>query len=298
LTCHFWQGTGGGPGPIPVDPVVVYNESNAYNYMYNCYFDNGYVFMKKGGLYIQGGQYTDNGLSTISQPYIRYFCAVNGISPVTALVRGIKASVGFYADGANTYPGDFTAINATTVDISKGDYVNVSRFEYNICPNGGTSPVRTHLKPIDNWVDTFRIGAGSTLKTTYSSDTIEFEAPTVRVVSGVGVPHVIKLGTGNVGLAEDVASNLTFSNDTGYMWRIKSGAVGAMVPMTDVTSDIGENTKRVRYVFAQQLRLTPTISENLPHNLTIGFEWVDDTHFKIKQRGSDGVTRSVTLTTA
>jgi len=300
LNCHFWQGTGGGPGPVPVDPIIVVNQSNSYNYMYGCYFDNGYVYMKRAGLYIQGGQYTHNALTNITEPYIRYFCAANNVSPTTALIKNIKASVGFYTDPdtGNVYPGDFTTINALSVDKSKGESMSVFRYDYNVCPNEGTTPARVHLKPIDEWVDSYQIGINDPVKMSYGVGEIGIIAPIARFTSGSGVPHKVKLGSGLVGLSQSTSNELTFSNDVQDMWYLNNGATGDILPLADASYNIGSSTARVQNTFTKQLRVSPSTTETLPHNLTIGFKWVDDTHFMFMQRGSDGVTRTVTLTTA
>ena len=69
-------------------------------------------------------------------------------------------------------------------------------------------------------------------------------------------------------------------------------------PGTDNTLDIGDATHKVQGLYVVEPIISPATVVTMSENLTIGLRWVDDTHFDFLQRGSDGVTRSVRLTTA
>ncbi|MDD4242739.1 MAG: hypothetical protein PHG08_00365 [Bacilli bacterium] len=301
INCHYYQGSGD-VGPVPVDPVIIVNNSTGHNHMYNCYFDNGYIYYLKHGLEIQGGQYIENNLTNITEPWIRAFNATDGASPFPLRISNIRTSVGFYngAPGIGTFPGDFTAINAVVTDAIKGNATFVKRQDVIICPNNGTTPVNVHLKPIDNWIDTWKIGAGAVLQWIYDTTKATLDSVGgLLIKDGSTSLGKLTFGAGDVGVGETTNNILSFYTSAGgEVWQMVSA--GHINPLTDATLDIGSTTssRRIKNLHAKNTILSPLIGENSPANGTLWFDWVDDSHFKIKQRGYDGVLRSVTLTTS
>lgn len=301
INCHIFQGTGGAAVPVPVDPIIVYNNCSNINFMFNCYFDNGYIIYMRHGLVIQGGMFIENALTSITEPWIRVYNSVDGASPYPLRISNIRASVGFFsgAPGVGTFPGDYTAINAIASDAIKGNASFVTRQDVIICPNDGDFEVRKHLKPVDKWIDSWKIGAGALLKWIYSTTGVELNSSGgLTIQDGTTGLGKVLFGSGDVGIGEVSNNKLSFITPTGTVWDVENA--GHINPTSDQALDIGStaSSRRIKNLHARNAILSPSMAENSATNGTLWFEWVDDTHFKIEQRGSDGVLRSITFTTA
>jgi len=294
---HVFQGNAT-VGPVPVDPICIYNDCTNANYFYDCYYDNGYVYYIKYGMVIQGGMYIKNANTNITEPWIRVFNTVDGASPLKLRISNIRASVGFY-DGVGVFPGDFSVINAISSSALLGNATYVKRQDLIICPNNGTLPIERFLKPVDDIVFTYQIGTSTEQNLTYSATQETHTTPIFNITNNTGtVPHILQFGGGSVGISESVAGTLTFSNGGGEKWKVATGTAGNFLPSSDNASDIGSSVARVKNVHAINSKVYPSTTETLSTNGSIGFKWIDDTHFMFMQRGSDGVTRTVTITTA
>ncbi len=293
INCHYYQGSGG-TGTPPTDPVIIVNNSSNVNFMYNCYYDNGYIYYLKHALVIQGGMYIENALTSITEPWIRVFNATDGVSPFPLRISNLRASVGFYngAPGVGTFPGDYTTINAIASDAIKGNASFVTRQDVIVCPNSGTTPVKVHLKPIDNWIETYKVGAGQLVTWEYSTT-----GTILRSSDGLQVFNPTLTGTG-AWIGEYNANCIGFKTSAGHHWDIVNA--GHFNPIADATLDIGStaNSRRVKNLHARNTILSPTTAENSATNHTMWFEWVDNTHIKLEARGDDGILRSVTFTLA
>ncbi len=153
-----------------------------------------------------------------------------------------------------------------------------------------TSPNQAYIQPI---------GSATKIVTTFPSNYVSYDqngqtfldirnlstgnaaTATLNVQSNAGYGQIAMLGTGLVATADYSPGDLIIQNTVGNLrFQINAG--------TKLTLDTSGNL----------IQSVNSTAPTLTVNKTLAFELTSDTQLKIKVRGSDGVTRSTTLTLA
>lgn len=303
--CHWFQGSTTGSSVPYNNAINVYNLSAHDNFLRDCHYDIGYVVTYDVGLNVDGGFFpgSDFAGSSFPEPLIRCYAKTANKNAYKIAVTNIKASVGFLSGGdfGGSFLGDYTVSNAITSRGVDGRLFNVFAQQINIQADSGVYNTISNYKPASPWVETYNIGPTAVHKWFYTDTEVQLKTEgAFRITTTSGAPvNKIVFGDGTVGVGELNNNVLSMSSGTvGNCWDFIAN--GNLLPVADITYDIGSasSTRKVRRVVAQNILIVPTTVEAISSNGVLAFEWVDDSHFKIKQRGYDGVTRSVTLTTS
>jgi hypothetical protein len=122
---------------------------------------------------------------------------------------------------------------------------------------------------------------------------VAVRSPVFRIQAKDGyVPHALILGGGEVGIREDVGGRMSVWTNGAAGWLFLGGTDRSLTPNTDVATDVGSTTKRVRSTYQQVMALVDGITEpaTVSGHAVI---YIDSSDGDLKIKYSDGHIKTI-----